>query len=175
MTTSGALNPVRWFGNKTVTFLASDDQGVTQVVGVDVTSGRVKFLTHHATSVGNYDIAADGTVLYTAHAVHSRDRSKELMRSGFVVQESTDGPALVNGDLDGYSYVDRTWNAAWFIQRMDVPQPQRFEVGGYENDFIYNGALKISPNGRFAIVSVSGGNLPAEWEHYSGFFHDYII
>jgi hypothetical protein len=171
---SGQQNPVRWLNNQKIAFIASDVQGVNQVVTLDLASGVLVFLTHHPTQVGSFEIGPGGTVLYSAESSHTSSESRALSQHGFTVRANTDAGAIINGDFDGYSFVDSVYNMEWYVQRRGSSGPERLRLAAYDHDTMFSSLLKIAPDGRHALVSASGTVFPSRWMAYVGPFRPHI-
>ncbi len=163
-----AANELRWIGNHRVAFLWTAQGGVRQVVLIDLDSQQVRYVTNSATAVRAFGIAPDGTVLYAAEAIHPRDRSQQLLKSGFAVPRNADIIGLLRGDVDGYTNIDRFWNCEWFITSQDGRPARKIRVGGHEFDLYPNHWISMSPDGHTAIVNSAPTQIPQDWIRYDG-------
>ena len=166
---------VIWLDDRRVALLWPDAQGINQVICLDLVSSRQRFLTHHTTQVTNFAIGANGSILYTARARHDDDLTQGLLKHGFVVPERADLYGILHGYLDGTSAHDLYWNMSWFLQRATETAPVSVQIDGHRQDLAPNGLLKVSPDGRHAIVSAAGFAAPPSWSRYGGIFQSSIV
>lgn len=103
LTTS--MNVPRWLNDSRVALLWEDQQGVIQVLAIDVLSGSVEFLTHETEDVINFVGSPAGGLVYDVRATHSKAESERLLANGFAVK-SRDALALLAGNVDGSSFYD---------------------------------------------------------------------
>jgi hypothetical protein len=159
-----------WIDNERVAFLWEGENGKVQVVIVNVRTHDVTYATHHATNIVRFDVSSDGTLIYSAEAIHSSGRSSELLRAGFAVT-NPDLPSLLKGEADGYSTIERVQSMERFVLRPGANTPTRVEVAGESvvgNMSYMHSAL--APNGRQAIIDWVPAQLPASWDAYRGSF-----
>jgi hypothetical protein len=83
-------NEIRWVNNTQIALLWSDARSVRQVLKVDLNSCKRRWLTHSANNLYSFTIAADGTLLFNAQSPPPNDRSPQLWRSGFTLEDSSD-------------------------------------------------------------------------------------
>jgi hypothetical protein len=103
LTTS--MNVPRWLNDSRVAFLWEDQQGVIQVVALDVLSGDLEFLTHETEDVINFAGSPVGGLVYDVRATRSKAESERLLANGFSVK-SRDALSLLAGNVDGSSIYD---------------------------------------------------------------------
>ena len=162
-------NPLRWLDSKRVAFLWVDRTGVHQVVVVNIVTGKRTYLTHSTTQIQAYDVAANETVIYSAQVAKDPAASAALVRSGFTVGARADAFSVLNGELADSSVLDGLWNTAWFVQRVGG-SPRRLELGTGGEDDTGNPSLrfvKLSHDGRHALVAAPPRRVPADWDSYS--------
>ncbi|MEI9988978.1 MAG: hypothetical protein WDM86_02975 [Rhizomicrobium sp.] len=167
-----------WLGDDKVAFIWSDPAGINQVLAVDLRTGRQRFLTHHPSQVKSFSIGGRGQILYTAQARQDVASSRRLLASGFAVSRTSDIFGLVHGSLAGANTFDWFWNSSWFFQCSATCKPRSLNIDGRAQDVAPVGLVKLSPDGRYAIVSVAGIDAPSSWSKYGGeyqpFFRDAI-
>lgn len=167
LTYPGSNVPVWLDDGKHVAFLAEDENHLKQVAIVDTQSHTLYFATRHQTSVQSFAIGPRDTIVYSAQASHSNERSLELRSRGFSVS-NPDAFGAVRGDIDGYGLMDQLWNSHWFLQTDKAP-PKSIETGSRG----YNGwppliQSSYSPDGQFALIDGSPDSVRREWDDYIG-------
>lgn len=163
--TSAWATPLRWLDRESVVFLWSDAQGRRQVMRVNVRTAEMRALTSHPTGLLNFDVGADGSLMYSANAAETPNRLEEQMRAGFVIEPHTDATSIMRGRVNEGSYIDRLWRTQWFVQRSDTePLPMRIA----EREFSPNQIERawLSAGGRWTLVNAVAPTLPAQWDQY---------
>jgi hypothetical protein len=160
-------NLVYWINNTQVAFLWSDTNAIRQVMSVDVTSCKHRFLTDSATNVFSFVFAPDGTLLFDAQIPRAVGVSERLWKQGFTVSDASDGWSILNGDIDGVDAIGLLFDSAWFIRSGDSIRP--LDMTGKHTDLTnpFFRDLFLSSNGRFAVTDVGVPEIPAGWEQYT--------
>jgi hypothetical protein len=159
-------NEIRWVNSSQIAFLWSDERSVRQVMSVDLTTCKRRWLTHGAANVYSFAIAPDGTLLFDAQVPEAKGRSAQLWESGFALNDSADGWSILEGRVDGTSYLASLFNT-WFIRSasslrsvnvydklVDISNPHFRDVSA-------------SPDGSYAIIAVGAASPPTGWNQYS--------
>ncbi|WP_294060665.1 prolyl oligopeptidase family serine peptidase [Sphingomonas sp.] len=172
--TDATFSPLSWNDNQHVVMGVSDASGIRQVMMIDTVSGKSEFLTHHPTQVHSFGITSTGAILYLAAAPPPVDRTQDLVRTGFSLPDVQDALTILNGRLDGVSFLDLDWNSYWYLQRPGQP-PQRLRIGslGVDPATPLARLIEISPDGRFAVVRGTAVAVPEAWNVY-GAADDYL-
>jgi hypothetical protein len=165
--TMANLNPLRWLDNGHIAFLHSNEQGIRQVVRIDLSVDKVEYLTQHPTHVNAFDIASHGLVMYNAQAQLKRGASTQMLRKGYVVPREADPESLFNRDLNGGNIFDKAWGTEWFIQDGPRASPRRFKIAGRELDIDYRHRIDLSPDGKWALVDSAAVQIPVSWDRYT--------
>jgi dipeptidyl aminopeptidase/acylaminoacyl peptidase len=160
--------PIRWLDDDHIVFLWSNDRGIRQLVRLSLVGHQLEYLTNHPTHLVAFDISAAGAVLYNAQARRSDSVSAQMLKQGFVIDDDTDPSSLFRGDISGGTIFDRAWNTEWFVMDKSSPVPRRLAIGGREIAFDYRHRISFSPDGRLALVNAGAGQIPAEWDKYTG-------
>lgn len=161
--TIGRYNQVRWVGATDVAFLWDDQYGVSQVVSVNVSSGRVTYLTNHATNVQTFDVSAQREVLYTALSYPEALESASRWKSGFAV-DNADAWSLLAGHAG---------RIGWGEYKRYLVLPGS-HVGQVDIQSSHEGVdqepyalLKFSPDGRHAVSDGVPAIIPQSWKQYT--------
>jgi hypothetical protein len=161
-----ATNLIHWVNDNQVAFLWSDAHAIRQVMSVDVTTCKPRFVTHSATDVFSFVFLPDGSLLFDAQVPRPADASQRIWDKGFTVGESSDGFSILKGKIDTtdvYSVFDN----AWFIRSAGATRP--IDIAGYQTDhtnpFYRN--LFLSNTGRLALIDVGIAALPTGWQQYT--------
>ncbi len=155
------IKNVKWLGdNETIVFLGENPGETPQIYSLNISSGKLRKLTSHPTAIVAYDISRSGDqIVFEAHppSVKKID-TPEVRRNGFVV---TGGypDNLLTEDL-GIERADRSEQL--YLQGRDGVA-SRIETDDFISDWE---PLSMSPDGRFALVSVYLRNVPREWAEY---------
>jgi hypothetical protein len=160
-------NLVYWINNTQVAFLWSDANAIRQVMSLDVTSCKLRFLTHSATNVFSFVFAPDGTLLFNAQIPRAVGVSQRLWKQGFTVSDASDGWSILNGDIDGVDAIGVLFDNAWFIRSKGSTRP--IDIVGKRIDLTnpFFRDLFLSPTGRFALVDIGVRETPAGWDRYT--------
>ncbi|WP_331609892.1 hypothetical protein [Povalibacter sp.] len=159
-------SPLRWLDDESVAFLWSDAAGRRQVMRVNVRTAQVQTLSAHATGVLNFDIGADGTLMYSAMAAEAPSRLTQQLREGFVIEAHTDASSIIDGRVNDGSFIDRLWRTEWFVQRDAAAAPQPVQVA--QRSFSPNQLERVwvSPRGQWALVNAVAPALSPDWNSY---------
>ena len=164
--TISATSRLRWLDNESVALLWSDANGHRQVLRLNVRSAELHALTAHPTSLLNFDVAADGTVMYSAMAPEAPSELARLLREGFVIEPTTDALSILEGQVNSGSHIDRLWRTQWFVQRRGDSEPRAVAIA--RRPFSPNQLERVwlSAQGRWAVVNAVAPVVPAEWSDY---------
>jgi hypothetical protein len=162
-----STNLIHWINDTQVAFLWSDTNAIRQVMSVDVTSCKHRFLTHSATNVFSFVFAPDGTLLFNAQLPRAVGSAQRLWNQGFNVSDASDGWSILTGDIDGVDVLRILFDNAWFIRSKDSTRP--IDIAGKRidptNPFFRD--LFLSPSGRFALTDIGVPEIPQDWEQYT--------
>jgi hypothetical protein len=162
-----STNLIHWINDTQVAFLWSDTNAIRQVMSVDVTSCKLRFLTHSATNVFSFVLAPDGTLLFNAQLPRAVGASQRQWKQGFNVSDASDGWSILTGDIDGVDGIGILFDNAWFIRSKDSAHP--LDIAGRRTDptnpFFRD--LFLSPSGRFALTDIGVPAIPQDWEQYT--------
>ena len=163
LTFSSSSNPagiseVLWatWDSNTILFLGSPGAETTQLYSIRLSSGELRQLTHHSTSLESYALSERGVIAYAAEPATTRLITPGVLKYGFHV--TTENLVdLVRGEIlriDSELFV--TNNGSSREQRLQTVSPLLSGV----ND------LYLSPNGRYLVVKTDLANAPPGWEAY---------
>jgi hypothetical protein len=157
--------PLQWLDDDTVAFPWSDELGRRQVMRVNVRTGTVEKLTAHEHGVATFDVAAEGTVVFSAPVPMPESDLDASLRRGFIVGPETDAASLIQGYVNHGSLVDRLWQTRWFVQRAGrAAMPIR--VAGRDVDPNPYERVWLSRQGRWGLIAAVASEVPPEWSRY---------
>jgi hypothetical protein len=160
-------NLIHWINDTQAAFLWSDTNAIRQVMLVDVTSCKHRFVTHSATNVFSFVFAPDGTLLFNAQVPRAVGASRRLWKQGFNVSDASDGWSILNGDIDGVDIIGVLFDNAWFIRSGN--STRALDIAGKRTDPT-NPAFRdlfLSATGHFAVTDIGVLGIPADWEQYT--------
>jgi len=155
-----AIQQIRWLDNNTITFLGEDPGTSPQVFRLNVNTKRRVQLTHHLTPVVSYDISRDGRQLIFEAAPKRQEisQTQQALREGVTITSQSVDDLL----YDGGDYDDPRIDRELFVQA-----PSGREVRVHSPDFLTEYLpLSLSPDGRFAVLSVYVSATPEAWANY---------
>jgi hypothetical protein len=152
---------LRWIDNERIAFLWSSEQLEQQVVSLDITSGELRWLTQHSSSITHFDIA-DDTIVFNAMAPM---RTPTRDAGGTVLGEGTDVFGMLIGGVGGPSILDLRLNTLWYVQTAGGEATEVFTGEGYP-DADSRHSIRLSPNGRRALIDATAHQIPTEWDLY---------
>jgi len=155
-----AIQQVRWLNNDTITFLGENPRELPQVYEINIDSKQPTRLTDHSTAVVSYDISRDGKQLIFEAAPRKRRVSgtEEALRDGIVIDSQILNELLDDGGERDDPIIDR---------ELFVQDKNKEEKRIYSSDFLTEYLpLSLSPDGRFAVLSVYVSAIPDAWANY---------
>jgi len=158
-------NEIRWVSNTQIALLWSDARSVRQVLKVDLNSCKRRWLTHSVNNLYSFTIAADGTLLFNAQSPPPNDRSPQLWRSGFTLEDSADAWSILDGRIDGTPFA-ATMRNTWFIQSAQSLRSVKIDGALLDPTVPAYRDVSTSPNNRYAIAAVAGPTPPPDWDRY---------
>jgi len=162
----GSTNLIHWITDTQVAFLWSDANAIRQVMSVDVTTCKTRFVTHSATDVFSFMFTPDGSLLFNAQVPRAIGASQRLWKHGFTISDSSDGWSILQGQIDGAD-ANSLFDNAWFIRTAGGSRP--IDIAGQLTDPtnpLYRD-LFLSNTGRLALIDVGIAGIPAGWEQYT--------
>ena len=151
------ISEIRWApdGGR-IYFLGSRAAQSTQLYSFQLSSGQVRQLTHHSTSLESYALSANGVIVYSAEPATTALITPSVLRHGFHV--TTENLVdLVRGEISGLdSQLFATANGSSREQRLQTVGPLDSGISD----------LYLSPNGRYLVVKTSARNVPPAWANY---------
>jgi len=171
-----ATNFPKWTDNEHVAFLWEDNNGVHQVVSVNVLKSNWVFLTKSKTDVTWFAAGIGGTLIYEAKREYSLDKSNQLWHDGFTVT-NLEAYSLLKGIVDGATFMDVSDGLGeLFLQTGTVSGMHTRKVnvtdGGVDTYTLPWPMIQpaVSPDGRFASVSGTPRDVPPAWSQYQGMY-----
>lgn len=159
-------SPIRWLDNERIVFLSSNKNGIRQLVTVNVTSRALEFLTDHPSNVVTFDVAADGSIFYSAQAAARVFDNAAAVMAGYAIPAGTDASALFRRDLSGSSIFDNAWATQWFIKDGATKSVRQIKPLGRDREPMYGNRVSWSPDGKLAILNAQPTEFPADWSLY---------
>jgi hypothetical protein len=168
--TGPVMNCPHWIDNRHVTLLWEGANNRNQAISVDVDTRRMRYLTHGSEDVMSLNAAGTGRILFASRIGHTLKRSEDLLRDGFAVS-SPDALPLLGGIVDGTSMMDFN-NHKLFVGTPDgrTAGIEGIGISRYAAELspFWGTALhQFSPNGEWALVDASPGNVSATWQRYT--------
>jgi hypothetical protein len=159
-------NLIHWISDTQVAFLWSDANAIRQVMSVDVTTCKPRFVTHSATDVFSFMFTPDGSLLFNAQVARADGASQRLWKHGFTISDSSDGWSILKGQIDGAD-ANSFYDNAWFIRSAGGIHP--IDIAGQRTDRTnpFYRDLFLSNTGRLALIDVGIAGIPAGWEQYT--------
>lgn len=157
-----AIRQLRWLAdNDTLVFLGEDPGGVSQVYSFQISTRKLKKLTHHPTAVFTYNITEDGHVFaFVADPPKTKMAdSEEHGPAREMVVEGQELDQIVAGD-----YSLPQGQQIYWQQTGSSPHLVPVERGYYPN----RGPFFLSPDGRYVLFSTNLGSdrIRPEWSGY---------
>lgn len=153
----GIARPTWLDGNDTIVFLGAHESATAQLYAIGCSTGRVRQLTHHPTSLTSYAITPDGlTVVYAAERPGQPVITPESLRSGFWMDRQN-LVEVIRGELKSRAQ-------DIFVRKTDGGPAVRLSVVGQLDD--RTPELSVSPNGRYVLVKTSVIDVPDSWRDY---------
>jgi hypothetical protein len=151
------ISELRWGKNDDdIYFLGATGKHSTQLYSIRCSSGQLRQLTHHATSLESYTMSENGDVVFLADSPQFDVITKQVRRYGFDVT-SENLADLIRGHIAKFDlqlFLQKT--ASERERRLDSAEP--FDSG--VND------LYLSPDGRFLITKTGVSDVPPLWSGY---------
>jgi hypothetical protein len=162
-TASDLIKNVQWLSDdEHVTFLWDPGGDLPQVFEADVLTHRVEQRTHHPTKIVLYDTSQDGrTILFVAESPHNRSADSDLEREGFAVTNQSIF-SLLQGRLDGWT----PWQHYQTFVSGPGAQPRRI-LEPDNSWMVPPELLRLSPDGRFAVMVRPAVAVPPDWDKYT--------
>jgi hypothetical protein len=161
-------NELRWLNNREVAFLWTDPQGIRQVISVDLTYCKSRFLTHSHTPVYAFATGPAGALLFNAKVSAGPSKASRLWAQGFTVSDSSDGLSILRGDIGPSNITTIALDNQWFLRQSSGPL-RHIDILGSAVDHTnpaFRG-LSGAPNRRFALTHVGLSAIPDDWKRYT--------
>lgn len=145
-----------------------DEQNVIQVIAINTSKASIEYLTHHPSDVKEYAVYDGTKVLYSADPLPEvqgrQQRLDQLKADGFAVQNQ-DLYSLLAGNLDGRDMGDVLKEGGlWAVDARDGNRRQ-IDLGKDGDTLMLK--MRVSPDGRKAILLMKTPVVPKEWERYT--------
>jgi hypothetical protein len=162
--TAASWNRAVWLDdNERLVFLWNDGKSPTQVIALNVRTGRMEQLTHHPTSVLRFSVSGDGRELaYVAFPAVSAAKSRLLHRTGFTVPTPTVF-SMLSEHLDGR---DPWFHAGLYLSSRSAAKPREVSFGAAFG-LRWPWPSAFSPDGRYVLCQVSVKAPPSQWQKYT--------
>ena len=165
------IKNVKWLGdNETIVFLGENPGETPQVYSLNIKSKKLRQLTSHSSAIVAYDISRSGDhIVFEAHPPSVKKiNTSQVRRNGIVITGGYPDDILTQ-DCD----TERNEGSEQlFVQGSDGVATQ-VETDDFISDWE---PLSVSPDGRFALLSVYLKNVPHEWAEYQDdILHQYVL
>jgi dipeptidyl aminopeptidase/acylaminoacyl peptidase len=155
-----AIHDLEWLDdNQTVAFVGERQNEQAQVYTFNFATGQLRNQTEHPTSVTSFDISRDGRVILYAAELPTRrqDSSRAVEWEGLAITGQS-LPSLLAGDC--FESIEQ----GLFVKRDGV---RSIELK-MDDTILDRSPLKISPDGKHALVGAYARNYPQSWNGYQG-------
>jgi len=144
--------------NDTILFLGSPGTETTQLYSIQCSSGKVKKLTKHGTSLKSYSMSENGdTIVYAAETPQVDVINENVLRYGLHIAAENLAD-LIRGKI-------RSYDLELFLTKKDTVAERRlYTQGPLRSDG--NVHFSLSPDGRHLLVKTSTTELPDSWRQY---------
>jgi hypothetical protein len=159
-------NLIRWVSPSKIAFLWSDARGVRQVMSLDTTECKARFLTRNPTPVFAFALSAEGTLLFNAQRPRAPSNAPRLWHQGFTISDAADAWSILHGEIEGNNTEALSLANAWFIRRRGTLR--RIDIDGHPSDRSNPLFREVnpSPNGHYALIGVGSSAPPPAWRRY---------
>jgi dienelactone hydrolase len=157
----GWYNQAAWRDNGTFTLLWADSNDRAQVYSISLNGTAPNDLTKSNRPVNAYTFTPAGKLVYSVEA--PLPDSQPLLARGFVVHESTDLIALLNGDVTGGNVYDLGGKSLLRMAREDQTSNRLANALRMHNRPII---LSVDPTGQWLLVDGAPRSVPAHWRSY---------
>ncbi len=158
-----AIGTIRWIDDRSLAFIGENRGEFPQVYRFDLEAKSLERLTQHPTPVVAFDITPDGrTILYAADRQARQLANAEGARRNGIVLDNATLLELLGNECSGYDPTV-TEGEELYLKVGDAA-PVLLSM---EDRFFPQGALSLSPGGRYAAIETFASNVPNAWSHYS--------
>lgn len=166
-------NIPKWLDNSRIALRWENAAGVIQVLSVAADTGDQQFITTSSTDVLGFAVSPDGTIVYDAVLIPSKEPSDVLLREGFAVT-ATDALPMIAGYMNGISMFD-FMNCDRFVQAKGESKARKLELasafhcgsGSFLSLESSSERMLFAPNGRYAILNAQVDSVPSDWSAYT--------
>ena len=156
-----AISRIKWLeDNDTITFLGEKIGELPQVYALHAATRRLNQLTHHPSSVVDYDMNPNGDVVFIADPPKEKILDTDKARRDGIVITTQFLQNLLAGDC-----APPVTNREQLFLQKKGQSPVQIAT----KDFIFPGHpyVSLSPGGRYALVRTwVGGSFPGWWADY---------
>ena len=158
-----AIQSVTWLkDNDTILFLGEHPGETSQIYSVQCSTGIVKRLSNHPTSVVAYSSDAKGDeIVYAAERPLVKVASDKVLREGFAVGDEAMSDVIAGEIHDDLLYLFVTKAGEISSRSLAIPPGLQGELARLPHFF-------LSPDGRNVVVELNLTDLPEAWRQYDG-------
>jgi len=158
-----AIGAIRWLDDRSIAFIGESRGELPQVYRFDLQTKNLEQLTHHPTSVVAFDITPNGnTIVYAADRQQRQLINTERARRNGILVDSTTLLGLLGNAGSGY---DPTVTEGEELY-LKIGNEGSVTVS-MEDRFFPQGALSLSPGGRYAVIETFASKVPNAWSLYT--------
>jgi hypothetical protein len=162
-----ASNIIHWSDSTHIAFLWSDKQSVRQIMSVDLTTCKHRFLTHLPSDVFSFVATPDGSLLLNSQVPAATGAAEQLWAHGFTLGDNTDGLSILQGHIEDSSKPETMFKNAWFIRSHGQTKPLYLDGRQFDPSHPYYRDLSVGPTGRYAVIAIGVTSSPPGWEQYA--------
>lgn len=158
------FNMPRWLDNDHLGLLWEDDRSIHQAVSVEVSTGKIRYLTQHPTDVLHFNVLPNGTLIYGASVPCTEHPSEQQQAEGYVVH-AVDVFELIYGC--GAFTRDQQ---ALYVRSPDHAEARQIAMrhGDAASRSTPNfPEILFSPSGQQALFANTVSDIPADWAAYT--------
>ena len=160
-------NVIRWFDASHIAFLWSDERAVRQIMSVDLTTCKHRFVTHAQADVFSFVSAPNGALLFNAQVPAPTGIAEKLWAHGFTVGDSSDGLSILQGHVEDSSKVETMYKNVWFLQSGSRTIAIDLDGKKFDPSNPYSRDISVGSSGRYVVVWIGATSRPQGWEQYA--------
>jgi len=160
-------NPIHWFDDNQVAFLWSDAHAARQIMSVDLSTCKHRFLTHAPADIFSFARAPNGTLLFNAQVPPTPARADQLWAKGFTVSDGSDAISILSGYIGDETMNEVEYKNSWFIRAGAHDTPLSLDGNQFDPTNPYSRDVSIGPGGRYAIAWIGAPSMPKNWDRYT--------
>lgn len=151
-----AIRDIKWLDNDRFAFLGETPDQPSQVYTYSLSDQKLRVLTHHPTSIVQYDITPDARLLIFTADIPAGAVDREQTRRNEIVVSRQDLSDLLAGACA------TSWEKQLFVQSVgeaavNIP---------IKDAILEIDPVSLSPDGRYGVVTTLVRDIPEVWKQY---------